>query len=94
MPILRMVGRKGAREAIGLASDIVGDVTSGKNIKNSIRQRGISHANRLGRDLFSMAVGQLQSAVTSKAKATPTHSRKRRVTTKAKQSAKRLKPNF
>ena len=94
MPFLRMVGRKGAQQAIGLASDVVGDVTSGKSIKNSIRQRGISHANRLGRDLLSTAVGQLQPTVTSKAKATPIRSRKRRVTTKAKQSAKRHKPNF
>ena len=65
MPILRTVGRKGAQAAIGLASDVVADVTSGKSFKNSIKQRGISHAKRLGKNLLTSAVGEIRSAVTS-----------------------------
>lgn len=95
MPILRNVGKRGAKAALGLASDVIGDVTSGKSFKTSIKQHGLRRAKRLGGDLLSSAVGQARQAITG---TKPAPSRKRPIPPKTKRplppSAKRRKPNF
>ena len=98
MPMLRTVGRKGAQAALGLATDVLGDVTSGKSFATSIKRRGISRAKRLGGDILSTAVNRVQTAIGPKRKATSLRraapSRKRSAPTKAKQTAKRRRTNF
>ena len=98
MPMLRTVGRKGAQAALGLATDVIGDVTAGRNIKESIKQRGLRRAKRLGSDLLSTAVSQVQTAIGPKRRATSRRgvmpSRKRQASTKTKQTAKRRRTNF
>lgn len=97
LPLLRTVGRKGTRAALGLATDVIGDVTSGRNIKESLKRRGISRAKSLGGDLLGTTVNHAQSLLSSRPKAAPIRravpSRKRPAR-KAKQSAKRRKGNF
>ena len=98
MPLLRTAGRKGTQAALGLATDVLGDVTSGKNIRQSLKRRGISRAKSLGGDLLSTTVKHAQSMMGSKSRPQPLRrvapSRKRRAPTKAKQTAKRRKTNF
>lgn len=91
MPMLRTVGRKGAKAALGLASDVIGDVTSGKNFTDSIKQRGIKRAKSLGADLISEATNQVQSAISNRTRAGPS---RKRPASKAKQKAKRRRSNF
>ena len=92
MPVLRTVGRKGAQAALGLATDVIGDVASGKGIKDSFKQRGITRAKRLGSDLATTAINRAQAAIGPKTRAAP--SRKRPAPPKTKQTAKRRRKNF
>lgn len=45
--------KKGTRQAIGLAGDVVGDVFRGRNIRNSLIQHGKQRAKNLGREALS-----------------------------------------
>ena len=89
MPILGNIAKRGVKSAIGLAKDVAVDAFSGKNIKQSLKTRGISRAKRLGLDVVKDAVGQI-----SNRRKAPAPSRKRAPANKAKQRAKRAKSNF
>ena len=98
MPVLRTVGRKAVQGALGLATDVIGDVTSGQDFASSIKRRGVNRAKRLGGDILSTAVKQVKTAIGPGQRAPATRraapSRKRRAPTKTKQTAKRRRANF
>ena len=99
MPMLSRLGKRGAQAAMNVASNVVGDVISGRNVKTSFKQHGLQAAKRLGNDVLSDVIGQVRGKITSKRKPAPkrkaTSSRKRpAVPSKAKQTAKRAKANF
>lgn len=103
LPLIKGFGIKAAKEGLGLATNVIGDVIAGKNIKNSIKRRGLHRAKRFGSDLLSSTLGQVSSSLTDEKKP-PTRkqvpsrkqalSRKRIASGKATQSTKRLKRNF
>ena len=89
MPMLKGLAKKGATQAIGLAKDVAGDVIAGRNVKDSIMRHGMRRAKRLGSDVLGTALGSMP-----KRQKTTVPSRKRRATSKVKQSAKRRRANF
>ena len=90
MPILGNLAKRGVSSALGLAKDVAVDAFTGRNIKQSLKTRGISQAKKLGVNVLKDTINQI-----SEPRKTPTPSRKRRITNKAKQRrAKRAKKNF
>ena len=87
LPLIGDIGRRGAREAIGLTKDVVSDMWQGRSFKNSLKTQGLKRAKNLGREIAS----SMFSPPTP-----PTRKRvlKRRPTRKARQTAKRVKSNF
>ena len=96
MPILSRLGIRGAKAAMNVAQNVVGDLVSGKNITASLKQHGLQAAKRFGNDVLSNAGVKRKTAPKRKSapkrKAAP--SRKRPAPSKAKQTAKRAKVNF
>lgn len=98
MPIAKNVGKQLLSEGLGLATEVAGDVISGKSIKSSILNRGKERLKRLGLQTLKSMVGRgrrkRKKAVTKrkrKAKSrAPSRKRKRpRKTTSKKRSAKK-----
>ena len=94
MPLLGMVARKGASAAVNLAKNVAGDVFRGRNIRSSLKNRGVSAAKSVGKDVLSNVIQQITSGPNRAPPPRKTASRKRKSTTKARQSAKRVKTNF
>lgn len=86
VPLVSGFAKKGARAAMNVAQNVVGDAISGRNVKTSLKQHGIKAAKRLGGEMLSSAVGQMNSVLGPNI-----ISRKRPAPRKAKQSAKRRK---
>ena len=94
LPLIGSIGKRGAREAIGLTKDVVSDVWRGKSFKNSLKTRGLKRAKNLGRELAGSAISRATSMLPIASRPTRKRALKRKVTRKARQSAKRVKPNF
>ena len=89
---------------MNVAQNVVGDLVSGKNIAASLKQHGLQAAKRLGNEVLSNALDQVNLDFGVKRKTAPKRksapkskaapSRKRPAPSKAKQTAKRAKANF
>ena len=95
LPLAKRVGtsllRTGARQAIGLASNIADDVIAGKNIGQSFKTHGKSHLKQFGRSALKTGTQELRNLAASAPKA----SRKRKTSQKKGPSAKkRRRANF
>jgi len=90
MPLVTGFAKRGARTAMNVAQNVVGDAISGRNIKSSFKRHGLRAAKRLGGEMLSTAVGQANTILRPNGKT----SRKRATSRKAKQSAKRRRGNF
>lgn len=82
MPLLSKLAKRGAKSAMKVAQNVVGDVIAGKNIKSSISQHGLNAAKRLGSEMLSTAIG------------TSISSGKRKLPNKAKQTRLKRRKNF
>lgn len=89
LPILGNVAKRGVRSAFGLAKGVAKDAFAGKDIRSSLKNRGIARAKKLGMHAFNEVVQGVQG---SNIATTP--SRKRTRKTKAKQKAKRPRSNY
>ena len=53
LPLAKKVGtslmKKGARQAMSLAQDVAADVAAGKNIGQSLKEKGMSHLQQFGK---------------------------------------------
>ena len=110
MPIFGKLVKRGAVSALDLAKGVAVDAFTGKNIKESLKTRGINQAKRFGIDTLHDVANQLGSgrrrkrARTNKVAASSrkrarinkatAFSRKRARSNKAKQRSKRRKSNF
>ena len=104
MPILSRLGITGTQAAMNVAQNVAQDLVSGKNIAASLKQHGLQAAKRLGNEVLSNALDQVNLDFGVKRKTAPKRksapkskaapSRKRPAPSKAKQTAKRAKANF
>lgn len=83
-PVLGKVGQVAKKEAFGFAKDMLGDVMAGRNIRQSLKTRGLNRLKNVGQ--------QALMGTTRK----PTTSRKRKTPTKApiRRTQKRRRANF
>ena len=58
MPILGNIGKAALGQAVGLAKDVAGDLAQGRNIKESLKQRGISRLKKTAKASLSNIVGR------------------------------------
>ena len=95
LPFAKRVGssilKRGARQAIGLAQDVVSDVAAGKNVAQSIRSHGKSRLKQFGRRVLASGAHELSKFASTAPKA----SRKRKAPRKkAPPAKKRRQANF
>ena len=87
MPILAKIAKRGVRSAASMAKNVAFDAFLGKNIKQSVKNRGINEAKQLGMD----AVNEMFRQISRPRKRAP---RKRAATNKPKQWSKGVRTNF
>ena len=94
-PLLKTVGKSALRQAVGFASDVADDVISGRNIKDSLKSRGKSHAIKFAKGAASTALSSAKSALggTSNQRKRP-RSTGSRQSAKSRRGAKRRRTNF
>ena len=97
LPLAKKVGtsllKKGARQAMSLAQDVAADVAAGKNIGQSLKEKGMSHLQQFGKRALKTGMKELGNSVSQKT------SRKRKtgnraIAKKAPPKKKRRKSNF
>ena len=86
MPILGKLAKRGAVSALDFAKGVATDAFTGKNIKESLKTRGINQVKRLGSDTLHDVANQLGSGRRRKATAS---SRKRARSRKATASSRK-----
>jgi len=92
MPMLKGVVSKGATQALGLASDVAGDLMAGRDIRSSLKSHGARRAKRLGADVLQSAANSLSKRSAS---LPPLAKRPRnRFKGKARQTVRRQRNNF
>lgn len=87
LPMLKGVVRKGATQALGLATDVASDLAAGRNLRSSVMRHGVRRAKRLGSDVLQSTMGSLSNR-------TPMKRRKKQPAGKARQTGRRRRNNF
>ena len=87
--LLPILFKSGAKNAFGLAKEVVGDVVRGGNVKESLKRRGINRAINFGKEVFDSTLGPNNSSGKVRKRKPPA-----KAPVKAKQSAKRRRANF
>ena len=69
MPVLSNVGKAALGQAVGFAKDVAGDLAEGRNIRQSLKQRGLKRLKNTAMDSLSNITGtRPRSSVTSLAR--------------------------
>ena len=80
MPLLGGIKNKAVQraksEAWGLAKDVALDAFTGKNIKQSLKTRGLQHVKRLGKGVATDALASVTTPVSRKRKAPVTKTKR------------------
>ena len=58
MPMLKSVGKAALGQAVGFAKDVAGDLAEGRNIRESLKQRGISRLKKTAMSGLSTITGR------------------------------------
>ena len=48
MPVLGTIGKSALKQAVGFAGDVVGDISRGRNIRSSLKSRGLKRLQNVG----------------------------------------------
>ena len=91
LPLGKNLLKTGARQAIGLAANVAGDVIRGRNVKTSFIEHGKQHAKNFGRQALAEGIksvkNQIGQSTTSRkrkqrSKSAPKRPKKKRRTAK------------
>ena len=84
MPVLGQIGKAALGQAVGFAKDMAGDIAAGRNVRQSLRQRGLRRLKNTALNSLSSITSGRRSLPSGKRRAPRTRNQPRRK--KARQS--------
>ena len=89
LPALSNIGKSALKQAVGLASDVAGDVMSGRQVGQSLKQHGVRRLKNVGRSGLRTVINQV-NPTTRQVSGKRRVKRRRRSTKKTSSKRQRL----
>ena len=79
MPVLGSLGKSALKQAVGFAGDVVGDITQGRNLRSSLKSRGLKRLKNVGSETIQTILPSRKRSNPPTRRAPPTKRRRKNI---------------